>query len=114
MSSSSGVILASKTYTAAVTNEKGEVQPLPASAKELVAHIHVSRRVSGSITAIVEHSFDKVNWFTLATFTAAIATVSAEFKVPTGPTGSFVRSSVTSVIGDFDAKIACFYNPSKN
>ena len=114
MASSTFVELLNKSYSSDVTNEKGDSKFMSPKSSDFIFQIAVSNRTAGSITAIIEHSLDGENWYTLVSFTAAIATNTAEVKYPATSIGGYLRSSVTTAVGtSLDAKIIAAYSAIK-
>ena len=98
--------LLTKTYAGVVTNEKSTTVELTNNAQDLIFQIITTNRTAGSITALIEDSIDGVNWATLVSFTAAIATNTVERKYPTTAVGKYIRTSVTTAaLSDMTAVI---------
>jgi hypothetical protein len=96
MASSSKINLANSAMTAATTD--GTSNLLPAKARKLIGHITTAATNGATtVTAKIQHSPDKTNWYDYIAFTAIVGTNTSELKNPASndlAVMPYVRSTV--------------------
>jgi len=112
MYASSKIELLNQAVTATATSD---VKTLDGVGGSFVGFIKVSGYSAGTFTGIIEHSPNGLDWFTLITFTAAIAANSSEIKFPANDIClTHIRAKVTAAAApDATVEISLCYSSKK-